>query len=295
MIPPSGTVASPLSEFSPGIQTPGTFRAHIPETFDPEVTRRDWADYASWLVGAVVIRRYIDKGTDAATFVPLDYRYLNLHLPQKVRRPLLDDLKAAGVLECDDRYRPSSIAPAGLGKCLYYRLGAAHRCARVRPVILTHHELLRKLRAAWTAERDAVTDATHLALRRWHDAVVVTPDAAVGEHPLLDHLIDLGGRWFKVCKQGRVHTTIGVIPRQHRRFVRLDGQRLMSIDVATSQPLILALTLARRRREHRQQDGRHSTSGTQPFAGPYSGASQSDFLRDCLSRSAEVFSQADWP
>src|SRR4051812_33055355 len=94
-----------LTPSAPGRHGPGAFYAHLPENLDlTAVTRPQWAAYAAWVVSAVVIRRYLDRGADATTFVPLATTYLNAHLPAPVRKPLLKDLLQAGVLETDGVY-----------------------------------------------------------------------------------------------------------------------------------------------------------------------------------------------
>lgn len=153
------------------------FTAHLPETFDPSVTKPAWAAYACWVVSAVVIRRFIDREADETTFVPLDSRYVEKHIPAKVRRPLLDNLLRNGVLECDGVYYFRRYLDGGPGKCLCYRLGERHRGARIRPHALTHRKLLKKMTRSWRDERDSITDPVHLALRAWHDRVEVLPSA----------------------------------------------------------------------------------------------------------------------
>lgn len=71
-------------------------------------------------------------------------------------------------------------------------------------------------------------------------------DAQRGFHPLLDRMIG-GERRFQVCDQGRVHTNVTNLPRWCRQFIRLGGSELVSVDISTSQPLILSLVIARER------------------------------------------------
>ena len=237
------------------------------------------------------------RGIGPEDYTPLDWRYMRLHVPDRVCRTLLDDLIRGGILECDDRYYFGPYVPAGgRGKCLCYRLGPGHRAAKLvrRPV--THRELLRKMRDAYTRERDAVLHPTHLGLRRWHDRVELTPDAPRGEHVLLDLMHD-GERWFSVCEMGRVHTNVANMPRQYRRYIRLDGRELASVDVSTSQPLLLALfvrfgeSLAKpklRRPSFKRRSQEYDNTGFRSGGWPVSpssplAAGRSDaFLNDCL-------------
>ncbi|HYH69015.1 MAG TPA: hypothetical protein VD866_30250 [Urbifossiella sp.] len=291
MIPPTDpgrhglAVAScPASRRSSSPPVLTSFTAHLPETFDPAVTRPEWAAYACWVVSAVVIRRYVDKDADDNTFVPLDHEYIDRHIPRKVRKPLLEDLKQAGVLECDGVYyfgcpsgkRDRRHVPGPPGKCLCYRLGPAHRGAKIRPHPLTHPELLRKVSMAYQQERAGVTAPVHIALRGWHDRVEVLPAAPHGEHPLLDRLIE-GERRFTVCAQGRVHTNCANLPRQYRQYIRLDGRELESLDIVNSQQLLMAVLLKRREEER--------SRSREAVCDPCSDASKNDYLRDCLDGS----------
>lgn len=269
------------------------FTAHLPATFDPtRATRPEWAAYAAWVVSAVVFRRFTDKDADEETFVPLAHRYVNRHIPKKVRRPLLDDLVRAGVLECDDVYyfnhrpgrRSGRPTRGGTGKCRCYRLGAAHRGAAIRPHPVAHPELLRKVNAERRRERAALADPVHLALRAWHDRVEVLPAAPAGEHPLLDAMI-AGERRFTVCDQGRVHTNVANVPRQYRQYLRLDGQELVACDIATSQPLLLGILLRRPGACGHPHTHIHPRPHPQALYAPCSDAGLTDYLRDCLDGS----------
>lgn len=259
--------------------TSHVFKAHLPETLDlAVVTNPQWAAYAAWVVSAVVFRRYIDREADETTFVPLDTRYIEGHLPQKVRRKLLDDLLRAGVLECDGLYYFRRYLDGGPGKCLCYRLGERYRGVKVKARDITHTELLRKMTRFREREREAITNPVHLALRAWHDRVEVLPNAPYGEKPhLLDQMID-GERRFTVCGQGRVHTNVANLPRQDRQYIRLDGRELMSCDISTSQPLILALFL----RNTRQTEERRGSRSHSAIFGHSSNDSLNEFLHDCL-------------
>lgn len=266
------------------------FTAHLPETFDPAVITPAWRAYACWVVSAVVIRRYLDRGSDEETFVPLSSSYVEKHIPKKVRKLLLDELVEKGVLECDGIYyfgdpagrTTGQYAPGPRGKCLCYRLGATHRQSGIRPFTVTHHELLRKMNQLNEQEREAIKDSVHRTLRNWHDRVEVLPDAPYGEHPLLDRMID-GERRFTVCAQGRVHTNVANLPRQYRQYIRVAGQELMSCDISTSQPLLLAILLQNREREKENQKKKKKGTNHSAVYEPSSCLHLSDYLRDCLS------------
>ena len=106
--------------------SPAHFTAHVPDSFDPTVTRPAWSAYAHWAISTVVVAR-LARRLSPEEYSPFSSAYAHAHLPKEVRRPLLDDLLGAGVLECDQE---SHYALGKKGKCLYYRLGPAHRQQR---------------------------------------------------------------------------------------------------------------------------------------------------------------------
>lgn len=262
-----------------------SFPAYLPENLDLQAaTRPEWSAYAAWVVSSVVFRKFIDRDADEMTFVPLASKYIDEHVPAKVRRPLLDDLLAAGVLECDETFffsRSSDYVP---GKCLCFRLGPNYRGSKVTSRPITHPELLRKVAAAKMKERKKIVDPIHLALREWHDRVEVTAEAPRDEHPLLDTMIR-GERRFTVCRQGRVHTNVANLPAQYRQFLRLAGRELDSVDISTSQPLLLAVLLTskglRRRKSQGKGEKKRGEDRSAIFS-HYSNPSVSVFLQDCL-------------
>jgi hypothetical protein len=96
-----------------------------------------------------------------------------------------------------------------------------------------------------------------------------------------------GDRRFSVCEQGRVHTNVANLPRQYRRFIRLGGCELASVDVSTSQPLLLALLIARGGITQTGVAAMHKycwgRAGGGPSTLPPTSPSASAFLRDCLA------------
>ena len=265
------------------------------------ITRPSWEAYGEWVVGQVVYQRFLDRHADATTFVPLSCQFTHRYIPKNVRRTLLENLIAHGVLECKRTYHfdPRGITP---GECMRYRLGDSFRQMKIGARPITHRELLRKIMIARAAERDEITHPVHIGLRKWHDQVVVVPGAPTGEvgHPLLDRMIE-GERRFTVCKQGRVHTNIANLPGSCRQYIRLDGQELASVDISTSQPLILGLYLTGRTGSFRSRERSHpspesarshpgrrmarqsrSEEGTIPSLSTSSDHSLNVYLQDCL-------------
>ena len=221
-------------------------RVHLPESLRlGDILPRPHVAYGEWVVGAIVHQQHA-RHTGPDEMVPLSYEFAIAHVPEKVYRSIRTQLLAANILECDGDFHfdPRGLVP---GKCLCYRLGSAWRRQPLISRFITHPELLRKMTAQRHIEWKAITNIVHKGLRAWHGRVEVVPGTPVGLHPLLDRMID-GERRFTVCEQGRVHTNVANLPRWCRQYIRLEGQRLMSIDVATSQPLLLGLVCQNRAR-----------------------------------------------
>ena len=144
---------------------------------------------------------------------------------------------------------------------------------------ITHSELLRKMNQYRQHERDAVTDPVHLALRAWHDRVEVLPTAPYDEHPLLDRMIDGEPPLHGLRPRGGCHTNVANLPRQYRQYIRLEGKELVSCDISTSQPLLLAI-LIRNTREEEEGDKRPNPKAVLETS---SDTSLTDFLQDCLN------------
>lgn len=189
-------------------------------------------------------------------------------------------------------FGPVARARGSRGKCRCYRVGSDYRRLPIRPRPITHPELLRKMESDDLAERATITNPVHRMLRYWHDRVEVLPNAPYGEHPLFDRLID-GERRFTVCDQGRLQTNVANLPRQYRQFIRVGGAPLDSIDVATSQPLLLGLLLTGRARTGQaigtrgSRRERGADRGTEALCAHYSNPDLIEYLADC--RSGEVY------
>jgi hypothetical protein len=259
------------------------FLAHLPAGFDASMLPSPLGPYAQWVVSAVVVRQLSERlGPDA--YVPLAAKYAEHFVPVALRKGVFGALLESGVLECDNRYHFGGDGP---GKCLCYRLGEGYRDGGIVPVLVPSPELLRKVVAADGRARELVTDPLYLKLRDWHDRVELLPSAALDPHTLLARMA-AGERRFTVCLQGRIHTNVANLPRQCRRHLRLAGRELESVDVATCQPLLLAIFLRgvafgeaegwSRRRRVREE----AVASPKPLCQGYSDGGLSIFERDCL-------------
>jgi len=261
--------------------------AHLPASLDlATVVGPQRIDYAAFIVSRVVMQRYLDRNATANTPVPLASAFLRKTIPGGAGSAILKDLIQNGALETDGRYRRGEDGEPG--ECRRFCIGERYRADPIIPRPLTHPELIRKLEDYVQRERDELKDPVHRKLRDWHDRIEVMSHAPYGQNPLLDVMIQ-GERRLKPCPQGRVHSNVSNLPAQYRQFLRIDGQPLEVVDVATAQPLLMGHLLeglaeraeqARWRRK-KEEEGREKSRRVL-----LANSSDSDlrmYVSDCLS------------
>lgn len=271
---------------------------YLPEIFDPGRFTPRLRDGAAYVVHSVYLSRHINYRVrhDLNGWTPLYTGVLDSVLGRKYRRPVLDSLIGGGVLECD---RKKLYGSAG-SKSYHYRLTPSYQDAKFRRHLITHGEVadrVLKYRAARHAE--ATKERIHARLRADLDRVSVADDDPSDRELALAAIAD--GHWHtKACPQGRYHTNLTNLDSTLRRFLRVDGRPVWCVDVANSQPLLLALTLQGREvegyREYVQsvlgangigEDQPRPTDQTPPKPTPHTCARDSDsclndFLAVCL-------------
>jgi hypothetical protein len=192
-------------------------------------------------------------------FVRLKARYLTKVIPskrlQKIKRRLVED----GVIEIDNDVWPGQ-------QCKGYRLTPEYRsthlltctdddfCRKVYRVRHRHDDnlqpvhrwLLRNLERVTIDMDDAKEIVAELSPKKKKRKVPYT--TAEYRNALLEScgLIHGTRKIDQVCKQGRVHTVVGRLKRELVPCLRTtDGERLVWIDAANSQPLIAGMVALR--------------------------------------------------
>ena len=156
----------------------------------------------------------------------------------RVVRALLD----AGVLECDNHYIKGE-------KCKGYRLGPDWAGRRIRMAGIVDERLAKKLRASRPA---SLPGAVHVwlseCLRRARvsrDYVsVCTKKNKVGQSLAVQTLELEAARPVVDFFGGRFHSPFCQLGRSVRKFVTLDGEPVVGLDVRNSQPLVVGLAAA---------------------------------------------------
>ena len=215
-----------------------------PASFDPlealPDALRHRADDARWLVHALYQRRVFDRrGADGWVNLKAAYlrRYMNLRDYHKV----VNALEAGGVIEVDRHYVPGVHSRA-------YRLAARYRGERHRRVGVAARGLARTLARDRAALGAGFDDPVHRHLcdnlRRLEiDLERAERDGVLADPAVAHQAACLGdGAWhFSVDDYGRVHTNLSNLKKCLRKYLRVDGQPLVFVDVACSQPLLVGV------------------------------------------------------
>ena len=226
---------------------------YVPETFDPEVLPADLkphADSARYFLHRIIWGQVMKKRT-IDNFVPLKFDYLREVIPDRILVSLKMALIAEGVIECDGNYIEGR-------KSLGYRLGLSHWKARIIRVAVGDKPTADKLRAARRAKYKKVRLDVHVWLRSKFKRLEV-------DLPLALSLLS-GHRRFELvkipveqiayketefgpCRYGRVHSSLTRSSSRIRPALHVSGDGLVSLDIANSQPLFLALLIINYRKQ----------------------------------------------
>jgi len=216
-----------------------------------------YADHARLLVHFIATKRW-GREVERWGFARLHSAILRGYIPNAVLGPLKTYLVEARVIQSS----PHSAGRYSTG----YRIGSGFD-GRPRRVLLTHPQLVRKLRE-WRAaycrpgngvpeslieRRGRVLDHMREDLARLHLAkpteevlsdlarIDVDPDHACYICSAIQHGDHAG---VKVDAFGyRVHSIVTRTDAEIRPYLRIDGKPLVELDIANSQPLILAIAL----------------------------------------------------
>lgn len=213
-----------------------------------------YADQANYIQHRILMGRLLGDLDETATFTLLKSDYLRQVIDANLLKPLLTEMQTVGLIERDNHYV--------IGEKSYgYRFASDHAhaptirvgCRRVkfgRRIQRLRHEDFRGYKAV------------HKHLFGWLNRLTI-------DHPMADGVIDSveGADWmmpvnevrdvhrlavqaiadrqweFRVCDYGRVHTNITRLLQGLRSLLTIEGQQLVTIDIANSQPLFLLAAL----------------------------------------------------
>lgn len=159
--------------------------------------------------------------------------------------------EACGLIEIDEVFCPAG--PQHNGRAKRYRLTKRYRCSSFERVQVTSTRLLRYLhKQSKRSERHtAGWQEVHYHLAKNLDRVRVPRNAGNFQNKASKQACDVingGVNGFfepKICKYGRFHSILSNCPKEVREHWELDGQRLVEVDIANCQPLLLAWLINR--------------------------------------------------
>jgi hypothetical protein len=187
-----------------------------------------WIEHAESLIDRVV-RGGIENGS-WEKYVRVNFAVLRNSIPDKIIKPLKAELLNAGILETDGQWIAGE-------KSLAYRFGPEYR----HQEISTPEPKVRRLR-----------DPVHRWLRDNFAELGIDlelADSLLADHPARE-LVSIPAKQiaertpeFTYCRYGRVHTSLTRMPKVLRAAL-VSGGDLWEVDIANSQPLLLAIIAA---------------------------------------------------
>jgi len=238
--------------FEPAVAKEKTERPvlFVPDGFEPErylaPERQHLADRACYLLHTIhtqMIFNHRDRGNG----VHLMAAYLRKFMTKRHYVGIIADLESGGVIKVTRKARD--------GQSFAYQLAGRFRTQVFRRYCPQDPRLVRQLED-WRAEQDRELQCpVRNHLKRQLESVTIEFDDArsclrglnltdEGLASCLNCLVRLDDRgWYFVSdKFGRVHHNITCLKRELRQFLRVDGQKLVELDISNSQPLFCGLT-----------------------------------------------------
>jgi hypothetical protein len=266
-----------------------------------EILPTDWnqqmIDYANYFQHRIIEGRslwQLDDETESYTLLKAVYlrTVINDRSLLKVKRALIDN----GVIECDGRFIKGS-------KSYGYRFTEHYRMKPTNRIICKSTAVSSKIRANKREEYRSYTKV-HKYLFKWLRKVTfglnwseilkvvngleIQPGEVLSADEVRELTIDAcallydGDVTLKQCHYGRVHTNVTRLLTAIRGLLMIDDEKLINVDIANSQPLILGLVIAK--------DIRH----LQPQSGPVT-STEAQPTTDWPVTSTEAQPTTDWP
>jgi hypothetical protein len=226
---------------------------------------RRYSACAEYLVHLIVRGRVLRRD-DEDGWVPLKVAYLREVIPNRVVGKVRMALMNAGIIECDGRYIKGE-------KSMGYRLTSQYRVSARRAVCSDTRVAAKVAKVRGTNFRTDTRLPVHEHLLGWlrelnidaREAKAIalsTPKLAENAdvHLTTIAMIADGHVEFSHCRQGRVHSIVTRTARELRAALRIDGQRLVNVDIVNAQPLLVSLLL--HNHTNRKEKGERGGSST---------------------------------
>ncbi|MHB8971321.1 MAG: hypothetical protein ACYC3X_18845 [Pirellulaceae bacterium] len=251
---------------------------YVPVNMDPKMIPRGQRQLAAYVLNLVHWKTACWQA-DRHGYVHLMNKFLTKIIPQAEWSPLRERLEGLGVLEIDSHYMK------GL-QAMGYRIPAEYRATR--RVICSDPQLAERIAQAYRFEsipwlpvhKQLAAALNRLTMDMEHAARVIP--ALMPDDSKMDPAEYQRITWQQceriadqdhhpvVCKYGRFHSMVTRLAKKLRPCLKLDGQPLVGVDLANSQPLILGIVARQywsdKKVAHRLRERRYASN-----ANPYNG------------------------
>jgi len=226
---------------------------YVPVNLNPKRLPPGQRQFAAYLLN-LLHWKWICWKADEHGFINLKAEYVTRVIPPAVWSTLWKHLETLGVIETDGKICAGGKRP----KCRGYRIASRYR--KTRRIQCSNKGLARRIRNVCSKEsvpRVPVHRWLKAHLERVHfnlglaEAIMETMEPDEGSLIPLEDYRDLlresclrisNGDFFLECDRfGRVHTNITSLAKQLRPCLRIEGQSLVGLDLANSQPLIAGI------------------------------------------------------
>jgi hypothetical protein len=244
-------------------------RVFLPSNLELDRAPAKWRAYVAWVVYKLYITRHIDKRYQAGEYIPLNAATLRTILPPAEYRAILNWMLANGLIECNDIYKAGDATTRGYSTG--YRLTSKYSEADFKQHFLCQPELANRLARYRARKEDNFLPIHH------HFKSMLNGLEVVGSWPMIYlplALIANHDFYTVVCEQGRFHHNLANLDHNYRKNIQWKGRPLFMVDIVSSQPTFLALTL----REQARQG--ILDAGTREITGKYSESSNKTEHKD---------------
>lgn len=189
---------------------------------------------------------------DGNGFIPLKGEYLRKFIRKELWTELRDSLINAGVIECDWHYIKGE-------KSYGYRLTPRY-ATKAKKVLCRDQDLARKIREhqnnfmpvhKWLSSHFERLDFDLELAKATIPTLPMKDDCKITREQFELQASELARRCAarehrnSVCRFGRFHTNLTSMSKNLRACLSVDGQQLVGVDLANSQPLIAAICAKR--------------------------------------------------
>lgn len=224
-------------------------KAYIPKNLNLGAEKH--RDKYYYILTQIYYGRIFDKRIGKSSFISLNGQFLHKVLGGyyiNYLRWLID----SGIIESDRRYEPNK-------KSIGYRFTEKYRNEKFRKVEITNKRLIEKIDKLKVQYEQSITNPALIYLIKCLKSIKLDYDGANNwieqniselsnyEYSNATGSIDLlysNDSHFTVSSlSGRFYSTVTNLKRELRPFLRYDGQTLVEVDIANSQPFFLNFLL----------------------------------------------------